>query len=132
MSGFVWEPRFDLGVPEMNDEHRVLIAKMNRLEVLLGLNAPRNTARAALHDLLTYTKEHFASEERYMERIAYPAVGTHKRVHVSLIERLEGYASAHSAGAELGQDFFDFLHFWLRAHICGVDAKYAAHAHAPA
>lgn len=126
MKPFAWEPRFDLGVPEMNDEHRILIAKMNHLQRLATFRAPRADLDRGLAELVRYTREHFASEEEYMASIGYPALSTHKRVHDDLVRRLEGFSGELEQTGMLGDAFFDFLHFWLRAHICGIDMQYTA------
>jgi hemerythrin-like metal-binding protein len=133
MSGFQWDTRFDLGVAEMNHEHRVLIDKMNKVEELAEKKAGKAVVGRALQELGAYTVQHFTSEEAYMARTGFPGLATHKVVHQSLLEKFTAYVTAFEKGnGDLPEGFISFLHFWLRAHISGVDRKYADHAHAHA
>jgi hemerythrin len=50
-------------------------------------------------------------------------------VHRNLMEKLNEHAVGFRQNKEFTEPLFQFLHMWLRAHICGVDMKYAAHAH---
>ena len=65
-----------------------------------------------------------------MQSIGFPGLGSHKRIHASLLEQLNEHANAFEAGpGALPDQFFTFLKVWLTAHIVGIDAKYGEHAH---
>ena len=130
MPGFQWDNRYDLGVDAMNAEHKILIETMNHLEALADKKATKPVVAAALTDLARYTVQHFTSEEAYMAKVGFPGLATHKVVHQSLLDKFGGFAKSFEAGnGALPEGFIAFLHFWLRAHICGIDKKYADHAH---
>lgn len=131
MAGLQWDVRFDLGVEDMNQEHRDLIEKMNKVESLAERRAGKATVGFAIQDLARTTVEHFQSEEAYMASIAFPGLETHKVVHQTLLEKFGRHVEAFEQGdGALPDGFIGFLQFWLRAHICGVDKKYADHARA--
>jgi hemerythrin-like metal-binding protein len=44
---------------------------------------------AAFRDLASYTAEHFAHEEKFMQSIHYPQFSSHKKIHEKLLIRLE-------------------------------------------
>jgi len=133
MSGFQWDARYDLGVAEMNREHKDLIEKMNRVEELAEKKAGKAIVGRAIQTLASTTVAHFKSEEAFMARSGFPQLATHKVVHESLLEKFGRYAEAFEKGnGDLPEGFISFLHFWLRAHICGVDKKYANHVHSAA
>lgn len=123
-----WDARFELGVEHMDDEHKGLIELMNKLFDLYEQRAGHATQCAALLELERRTIEHFAHEEAYQESIDYPGRVLHRRVHRSLLERLQGYRQEFQSSGELSDDFFTFLKLWLSGHIVGVDPKYAKHA----
>jgi hemerythrin-like metal-binding protein len=123
-----WEDRFDLGVSQMDQEHRGLFALMNKLFDLNEKKAGRALVRAALLELEQRTIEHFKHEEAYQQSIEFPGFSIHRRVHQNLLERLDGYKQEFMSGNDLTPDFFTFLKLWLSGHIAGVDQKYAKHA----
>jgi len=123
---FEWDPgKFALGVQEMDREHQTLIGYMNALHALYAAGAPRPAVAKALDDLAKYTIQHFADEEAYMQRTNFPDLQKHRGVHKTLLERVTGYIKEFQSTGQLTDGFFAFLKMWLRAHICGVDSKYA-------
>lgn len=130
MSGFFeWDAgKLSLNIPEMDDEHKVLIGLMNELHRLNEAQAPFGDQLRALDKLVSYTTKHFADEEAYMERIGFPGLRIHKGVHRQLLEKLAAHAASARASRKLPDDLFVFFKMWLSAHIRGVDTKYALHA----
>ncbi|MFO7278451.1 MAG: bacteriohemerythrin [Pseudomonadota bacterium] len=126
---FQWDPaKLSLHVPEMDNEHQVLISKMNKVHSLHASGASHANIALALDDLVRYTSKHFADEEAYMERIGFPGLRVHKGVHRQLMDRLADYQRTFQTTRKLPDDLFVFFKMWLSAHICGIDAKYALHA----
>ena len=79
---FQWDAaRLSLDVPDMDRDHQVLIACMNKLHHLHEASASTNEIRAAIEKLVAVTRKHFADEEVYMDRIAYAGAKVHKGVH---------------------------------------------------
>lgn len=127
---FEWDPaRLFLDVPAMDNEHQGLIRAMNTLHQLNEAGAPADQIGAALTKLVDLTVKHFAHEEAYLERIAYPGLRVHAGVHRQLLERLRGFQDAWRRERKLTPEFFAFLKMWLSAHIAGVDMKYSRHVH---
>lgn len=128
-SYFTWDPaRLSLQIPEMDDEHKVLIGLMNDLHELHEKSSPAAEQIQALEKLARYTTKHFADEEAYMERVGYPGLRVHKGVHKQLLDKVGEFLVAARSNRKLPEDLFVFLKMWLSAHICGIDMKYAQHA----
>jgi hemerythrin-like metal-binding protein len=126
---FEWDPaKLSLKIPEMDDEHQVIIQYMNKLHQLHTTAAPAGTIGKALSDLITCTAKHFADEEAYMARIQFPGLRIHKGVHQQLLQRLDAFQQDFRNSHKLSEDMFVFFKMWLRAHICGIDTKYAEHS----
>ncbi|HVW69837.1 MAG TPA: bacteriohemerythrin [Steroidobacteraceae bacterium] len=126
---FPWDAKYALNVRQMDDEHQVLIAKMNELHNMHVAAQPFHAIEAALKDLAAYTRKHFSDEEEYMERIGYPRLRIHKGIHAQLLTRLDELLHEARAAHKLTDDVFAFFKMWLSAHICGIDMQYAEHAH---
>lgn len=124
MSFFEWTQKLDIGVGEMNDEHKVLIGLMNKLHDLNAKNAATWEIEKALTELGSYTTKHFSDEEAYMAKISYPGLTTHKIIHKDLLEKFGAHVEAFKTSQKLAPDFFSFLTIWLNAHIQGIDTKY--------
>lgn len=123
-----WESRFELGVAAMDAEHKGLIAAMNDVHDLDAKGASKPTIDAAITKLATLTKQHFADEEKHMESIGFPDRRTHAIIHAGLLEKFGALHTSFKTGdGKVDRAFFDFLSFWLRGHIMGIDRKYAAH-----
>ena len=126
---FEWDAgKFGLGVSEMDSEHQRLIGLMNRLHRLYQAKAPLPEQSRALGELVRFTVRHFADEEAYMAKIGYPELRVHAGVHKNLLARVTAFNAEFEQSGRLTDAFFMFLKTWLKAHICGVDIKYGAHA----
>lgn len=125
MSFFKWQPTFDVGVEEMNQEHQQLMQLMNRLYELNDKKAAKLELRLALKALGDFTVRHFSDEEKYMASIQYQGLDTHKIIHQNLLKQFGEHVDRFEKGGDhLSPQFFEFLRFWLSAHIQGVDIKY--------
>ena len=132
MSQFKWQNRFDVGVPDMNGEHRKLMAMMDKLYTRNAAGASKVELLGLLSQLGSFTKEHFDHEEAYMASIGFPGLAVHKVVHENLLNKLDTHVSAFRAGTQgkLPEALFSFLKVWLASHICGIDMRYGDHAKA--
>ena len=124
-----WEERFRLKVDAMDHEHQKLISLMNDLYDS-AQTADRVRQKRELDALADYTRQHFASEEQFMESVQFAGIDLHRRQHKQLLETFGTHIARFEAGEALGDKFFQFLRFWLSAHICGIDTKYAQHVSA--
>jgi hemerythrin len=123
---FEWDvSRYGINVSAMDQEHEILIGHMNTLHKLHLSGATRTALGSALQELVSYTRKHFANEEDYMSRIGYPGLRSHAQIHEQMIERIAAFDVDFKHTGKLTDDFFAFLKMWLKAHICGIDVKYA-------
>lgn len=76
----LWRDSMKIGDPELDAEHKKFIALLNLIE--RGLEQ-KDVAPATdiFEELLVYVEEHLPAEEAYMERIGYPGLEEHKRLH---------------------------------------------------
>lgn len=79
---FNWENSLLLGVKEIDDEHKVLIEKVNVLFDALG--DPKKSSLVILDTidfLATYVVDHFNSEEKLQKKYQYPEFTEHHKIH---------------------------------------------------
>lgn len=125
VNAFVWRDRYRLGVDEMDDEHKILIEKINTL--VSGINEGQALAslKKAFTDLADYTTEHFRDEENFMASIGYPQLPNHKIIHRKLLDQVAAFGSRFDDGSLNTSELVAFLNDWLIKHILGVDMRYA-------
>lgn len=123
-----WKPLFELGVEAMDKEHRELVAAMNRIHELDQRGAAKTEVDAAILKLVDLTRRHFADEERHMQSIGFPDLKRHAFIHQDMLAKVgTHYAAFQKGSGRVAKEFFDFLVYWLGAHITGIDRKYAQH-----
>ncbi len=129
---FVWNEKLELGVHEMDEEHKVLVGKINHLVKSLEEFRVKNSREellASFNDLAGYTIQHFKDEEAFMRSIEYPLLASHQKIHQKLIETVVAFGEQIKNGTLDDQRLVSFLRNWLVSHIMGVDMKYSEHAH---
>ncbi len=124
MGFFEWNDKLDIGVQDMNREHKHLLGIMNRLFDRNQAKADRAEIKGLLKELGEYTVKHFGDEEKYFDSIKFPESEKHKLIHKDLLEKFGAHVAAFDKGGDLGDGFFAFLKMWLSGHIQGIDAKY--------
>ena len=124
---FEWNDSYTLHISEMDDEHQILIEKMNGFS--RALSNKSKDAFSLYQDLSNYVVEHFSREEKYMASIHYTDLENHKSIHRNLLSQVEKYAKEIESRKVNPVALMDFLNTWLREHILGVDMKYSNFAH---
>ena len=125
-----WIKEYSLDIDAMDNEHILLIEKMNilsdRLETDLT-KTDRSALVAAFDDLLSYTKKHFSDEEKFMESFGYAELVTHRKIHLDLLNKVGTFAQSVENGTVDAEALMDFLNDWLVNHIMNNDRKYASY-----
>lgn len=124
LSVIPWDNKYEMGVTQMDDEHKILLDKINDLITAMNTNDDSYISQT-FHALKSYTIHHFTEEETYMENIGYPALESHKKVHANLLEAVHKFEVALNEGTLEKGRLASFLKNWLFTHIMGVDTKYA-------
>ena len=127
MSLIRWKTVYETGIVALDDEHRELVAQINRLNEMI-----RQKQGGALSEifavLANYTENHFQHEERLMEQYGFPGLVEHQAVHQELRDRVEEMQSRTDlTDAELAKELYRFLRAWLLEHIVEVDKKYGVY-----
>ena len=115
-----------LALPIIDDDHRVLIDRLNVVLEALSQGRANALISTALNELVTYTQEHFAREEAEMQRINYSGMDAHMAEHAQLLKQVNDLKSQLDAGSKIDRmALYNFLTRWLKNHILHVDMKLA-------
>jgi hemerythrin len=120
-----WDEGMSVGVEELDDQHKTLIALIN--QTYEAIQTHDETKLAALVDkMAAYGQEHFATEEKYMRENEFPDLEAHKFQHAKFKTSVEDFRKKLYGRVNLSQ-IFVFLSRWLAAHIMDDDMKYTAY-----
>ena len=125
MEAFRWDPAYATGFGEIDEQHRVLVALINRFaEHAEGRpNLRESSAAEALTSLGEYAELHFASEERLAQSAGVDS-GT-RTAHADLHRGFRiGVDQMRQEGAAPAQ-VLQFLVHWLAHHILHADHSLA-------
>ncbi len=121
-----WESKYELQIPKIDMQHRVLVMLINRLEKLQ--NEHKTTTRdidEILKHLSQYIDTHFKFEEDLLQQYDYPDFAAHKRQHEAFVAKVQEFRSKYEAGEDIGARVLTFLTDWLLHHINESDRDYA-------
>lgn len=124
---FSWTPALDVKVEFLNEEHRVLITRMNHIARQNKISLSKDTLITLFEELIQFTRQHFDDEEKYLSSIQYPKLDQHARIHNQLIEKLNQYRDEFRKAVQgrFPESVFDFFRTWITTHILIVDKEYA-------
>lgn len=132
MAYMQWTEAMSVGLPELDDDHRILIAVINRLAADTGEGAAADVVGRSLVTLTRYAEYHFEREQRVMEACGFPELDSHIEEHREFVgwvreaERRYDTTPADTA-AELHGEVLAFLKNWLNHHILLQDMAYRAY-----
>jgi hemerythrin len=121
-----WTKEFETGSELVDEQHRVLVDKLNELERMLeGPLPPREACDGLIAFLESHVDSHFRYEEGCMERARCPAHARNKRAHDGFLV-VFGHFKQRYLREGPSVDLFKTLHSvastWTENHILNVDS----------
>src|SRR5271167_4548385 len=93
-----WKDSWIVGVQEIDAQHKNLVSLLNKLHQAMTQGEGKDALGSILDSLVSYTKAHFAAEERLMQQSGYPDFIAHKREHTSLAEKVLNFQRTFKSG----------------------------------
>lgn len=122
---FVWKPSYEIGLPEVDMQHRKLVGMINELYDGMKEDHGQWTLHHVLDELLDYFPVHFKTEEELMEAHCYPGLEAHSLEHMKLTAKVLELQERRSRGEKLATpELFRFLCSWLTEHIQVNDKRF--------
>jgi methyl-accepting chemotaxis protein len=121
---FVWDQKYDVGIEEINRQHKVLIKIINEIYHLQQNDRSGQMIRRVLEGMIDYTVNHFGYEEYLMQKYGYPDFDDHVASHKKLIGQVSSFVTRLDRGEDVADELLEFLNQWLGKHIMGTDMKY--------
>ncbi|NNE83421.1 MAG: hemerythrin family protein [Alphaproteobacteria bacterium] len=129
MASIEWTHKMSVGVPELDNDHKGLLAVINQLEAHGADEAGQVAVRRSLNWLLRYAQTHFAREQAVLTQCKYPQLSEHIDEHRDFVNWMKETIAAFDesparATAETRDDLITYLENWWRHHILVEDRKY--------
>ena len=119
-----WEDKYRINVAEVDRQHKGLFDILNRLHQSVISGEDMSMHSVILDDLIDYTVEHFATEEKMFKETGYPGYENHKEVHDDLTRQAVNIQNEfRNDNATISFDLLDFLNEWLTTHTLGLDQE---------
>ena len=118
-----WVPGLNIGIDEIDRQHRRIVDYINRLYVLRE-TPDRKLLGDVIAETVDYTLSHFAFEEAMIEEAGYMFSGPHKRVHELFIRKVTEIQQRFEAGEDVANELHGMLSRWLFNHIRNEDRGY--------
>lgn len=91
-----WSPSLSVGIDLIDDQHKEWFSKAEALFDAGRKGQGKEKVGEMLEFLESYTRQHFADEEKYMRRIAYPEYDEQQKAHAAFIAQLEKLRSDYN------------------------------------
>ena len=129
MSLMTWTKAMSVGLPELDEDHRVLIRIINQLAESAKNEDPASVLRQSLFSLLRYAEFHFAREEKVLSTCDFPGMSHHKGEHRAFTAHMKSLAESLDQDAlppaeVVGEELLTYLKDWLNHHILIEDKSY--------
>lgn len=126
-----WTANLSVGVAQIDDQHKAWFEKAEKLFEAGKNNQAKEYIGELLGFLDSYTKKHFADEERYMQSINYPEFAQQKQAHTAFIANLTKLRNDFtSSGGNIAViiNANQIVVDWLTKHISNMDKKIGEYA----
>lgn len=120
-----WRDQLSIGSDEIDEDHKRLIGFVNDLHDAVTQAQNEKVVGRILLELLEYTRDHFAREEKVMQGAGYPDFKRHQSIHQALTRHVLKLAGSYvrTPTDTIKRQLIDFLASWLVDHIVKEDRR---------
>lgn len=119
-----WKKEFELGVPEIDTEHKELIDLINNTYAALQAQQGSSSIMEFLGEIFAKISAHFALEESIMRKYKYDGYMEHKAEHEQLLDDIRDIMDDYEDGIMPSQDELSRrLTDWFSEHFRTQDAR---------
>jgi hemerythrin len=125
----IWTPKLSVEVSWIDEEHKELFDRVNKLLVATQALRGRQEIAPVLEFLADYVGSHFANEQQLMQRMGYPEIDGHLEEHAHFIEAYRELAAEvlqNGPSTMVTVKLNRLLVDWLRQHVSTSDRRLGA------
>lgn len=127
MDHIQWAETYTLGIAEIDNQHRQLVAITDRLFQAIMDEKGEVVLLDILNDIKEYATYHFDYEEKLLRQNGYPLaeLGGHIEEHEKLKKQVAGFIEEYESDpAVMDVSLFGFLRSWTDEHMRQTDSEY--------
>ncbi len=125
-----WSDKYLVNIKMLDEQHQKLVEIINLLYSSMREGKGNFALGGILNDLISYSSNHFSTEEKLLDDFNYPEFEFHKEEHRYFIQKITDFKEAFDIGKQgLSVEVLDFLKSWLSKHIVKSDKKFAPYLH---
>jgi hemerythrin len=133
MQPIAWTTEYEIGLDEVDSQHRSIIDKINALSGKSGQEVGDSAALRLLEELSDYVRHHFKTEEALMVRggCDHDFEVRHRSEHAYYRGVLRDFMNDYIDGrSRITSSFLEYLVHWLLHHIVSTDREMVVHLQA--
>ena len=128
MGQFVWNPEWDTGFPNIDEQHQRVLTEFNDFLDAIQNHFHKEHVTNLLVFLVDFLDSHFEEEEIQMLATNYPGFLEHKAFHDGMRFRVQSLMDTSSKDPEaVTAGVVDFVMDWMENHIRVEDRLMAKH-----
>lgn len=121
-----WNERFSVGVDEIDRQHKHLMNLINDIDIVVSKGGSYEQMAPIVEELVAYTRQHFAYEEKLLKANQCPNFEEHQQSHLVLHKEIIDWQKKvmHCNHNQL-KELMTMLKLWFPGHILTADKKQA-------
>ena len=121
-----WKQDFSVGLPQMDNEHKMMFSLINDLNGRIHSGEGHVSLSYIFTSMKAYSSYHFSSEEELLATVNYPELSTQQQSHEGFIKRISEFEEDMlNREVDIAPKVMNFLKVWWVGHIQNEDKKYA-------
>ncbi len=120
-----WIDEFNIGINEIDEQHKQLVAFMNRICSALNEGQETQIIEEVLMEMQNYANSHFTLEENYFDEFHYEKAKEHADSHQEFRDKMNSLIEDLKRDREsVSIDTISFLGKWFIGHTQTYDREY--------
>jgi len=121
---FCWKQTDSVDGDLIDRQHQALFATAQDLLDALSRADGLAVAEDVFSRLVDYSANHFAAEEKLMEKLHYTGLKTHRAEHRAFTDKLLAFKKDFKAGnGSVVSMMLPYLQHWIKEHVQGADHR---------
>jgi hemerythrin len=130
MSFISWKEEYELGISEIDEQHKKMLGIINELHDLMGQEekADQGQIDKIIKEMADYAMYHFKTEEKYFNIFSYEDTESHMTIHNQYVQKVNEWQDKYNAEKDpaIFFEIFNYLQDWWIWHICHTDRDYVS------